>query len=73
MQKCNLDLFLLKFKKRIQDKDLVTFFFFVFYNRFVMCQLYTINSCIRCKEMPILYVYIYIYIYNKVDVEKPLI
>ena len=39
MQKCNLDFCILKIKKQIKmkDKDLLTFFFFVLYNGFVIC------------------------------------
>ena len=51
MQKRNLAVSILKFKKqiKIQGKDLLTFFFFVLYNGFVIYLPYTINSCTQCK------------------------
>lgn len=51
MQKCNLDISLLKFKieMNMQHKDLLTFLFFVIYNGSVICKFYTINSWIQCK------------------------
>ena len=51
MQKSNLDFSLLHFKIQIkvQHTDLVTFFFFVIYNRVVICQLCTISSRIQCQ------------------------
>ena len=45
MQKYNVDFSHLKIKLqiKIKHKDLVTFFFLVIYNGFVICQPYTIN------------------------------
>ena len=60
MQKRNLDFSLLKFKKQVKIlyKDLLIFFFFVLYNGFVICQLYTINKYNASK-----YYFYYICVY----------
>lgn len=56
MQKCNLDISVLKFKieMNMQHKDLLTFLFFVIYNGSVICKFYTINSWIQCKYILLL-------------------
>ena len=77
MQKCNFSLLKFKIQIKIKHMDLLTFYLFVIYNGFFICQLLTIEALYPAlcqldtmyniqvyKILLLPYTYIYIYIYK---------